>query len=202
MSRAGDLIDRFGGTSIVAKALGVSIPAVSQWRRRGIPADRREGLLALAEADLAVARAEVAAEKKPKGRPKGFKVTEAARLRMSEAMNRPEVKAKQSVAIKAALANPEVKARKAAIIKALWADPEYRARRSQFRRGNSVSRERGSLAGQQGMTIVLTTTAAVTHAYARRWAIEAGLPAGASVDAINAARAALRLNPIRIEEQP
>lgn len=35
------IIDRLGGTAAVARLARVSIPAVSQWRRAGIPAARR-----------------------------------------------------------------------------------------------------------------------------------------------------------------
>ena len=37
---ASELIDKLGGTSAVANICGVRAPSVSEWRIRGIPADR------------------------------------------------------------------------------------------------------------------------------------------------------------------
>ena len=37
---ASDLINKLGGTSAVANICGVKAPSVSEWRTRGIPADR------------------------------------------------------------------------------------------------------------------------------------------------------------------
>lgn len=34
------VIDRLGGSSAVARIVGVKSPSVTEWRRRGIPADR------------------------------------------------------------------------------------------------------------------------------------------------------------------
>lgn len=42
------LIDSLGGTSVVAEALGVKLPRVSNWRTRGVPADRWPALIRLA----------------------------------------------------------------------------------------------------------------------------------------------------------
>jgi hypothetical protein len=46
------LYQRRGAVTFVAAKLGISIPAVSQWRKRGIPDDRLEAVqAALAEMD-------------------------------------------------------------------------------------------------------------------------------------------------------
>jgi DNA-binding transcriptional regulator YdaS (Cro superfamily) len=46
------LYQRRGAVTFVADRLGISIPAVSQWRKRGIPADRLASVeAALAEMD-------------------------------------------------------------------------------------------------------------------------------------------------------
>jgi len=47
MTTATELIDFLGGTSSVAKLLGIKAPSVSEWRRTGIPRSRI-GELALA----------------------------------------------------------------------------------------------------------------------------------------------------------
>jgi len=41
------LIDQVGGNSVVAEHFGVSNQAVTNWRNRGIPLDRRAGFAAL-----------------------------------------------------------------------------------------------------------------------------------------------------------
>lgn len=37
---AREAVEKAGGAAVIAKALGVSLPAITQWKRRGIPADR------------------------------------------------------------------------------------------------------------------------------------------------------------------
>lgn len=39
-----EIVDRFGGTRKMARTCGVSDPAVSEWRRTGIPKLRRQYL--------------------------------------------------------------------------------------------------------------------------------------------------------------
>ena len=39
-----DIIDRFGGTSALARLLEIEPPSVSEWRKRGIPKARRQTL--------------------------------------------------------------------------------------------------------------------------------------------------------------
>jgi len=44
-----DLIDKFGGTSTVAKILGIKPPSVHAWRASGIPDDKLIRLAPIAE---------------------------------------------------------------------------------------------------------------------------------------------------------
>ena len=39
-----DLIETAGGTAAVARICGVKTPSVTDWKRRGVPADRRPAL--------------------------------------------------------------------------------------------------------------------------------------------------------------
>ena len=45
----GELIDKLGGTTAVARLLGITAPSVHAWRSRGIPDDKLIRLAPLAE---------------------------------------------------------------------------------------------------------------------------------------------------------